>query len=1154
MKRILLSMFMALIAIFATNAKDKWPITLTKADGLPGKKVSMYMSYSSRLFDLEEPTNVLRITMCETSSTSSATNSTAGRITTGPGYAYVTLTEIRVLDAEGNHIKYTITTNAQATGAGVVEALADGDTLTYFQSTTSKGTYGGNYHHVELTFEKPISKFSVEWDSHPQMHSTIPTYAGLTPGTDYVPYPEQKLSFEKVTNIDELSKKGGLFLLEGHAPQWYNSSLDQTYAGGGFFEGPQLATSHPSPVGLFSLIPVKGKKDTYKVAYINHDHYIASISKANSLNTTNLESSAAEIKFTMTSDGNFKLTASEDAFLVVEDAYMRLQALVNTDEGKAASKRPFSEIFTLHKATISGASLAWRLQEIVDESKSRISHYHSLIGESEENAENDLRDAIESAEECIADEELTYSQLLASEEEMNEALFEYVSSYLYYHMDSLIEICEQLENNELPTSEAPNWKKDTYPANITSRIERMAADISEQAENSNDIATLDECIEMLQYTITSFWAARVKHINTLPFQVGISSDELPGTQQAFGGYKWESPLYYFNEPVNELRFTVLKTNGGFNYLGYDVPAIAEFEIYDKLGEKINITEDMITLNSLTTYGGSSIKKLIDGLTNTYYMGVPSADKVDVNGYAENPDYCYIDIKLPEAMDAFRYVQQGYTVGTSTPINFVFGKYGERVTPETCKYADANNAVCGEKITDVAQITNDGIYAIYGLMNCDPTNGNNEKGAFYTSDTKSSAIMHSQCAFYIKSNGDGTYCIQSLNDGKYWPASATGEAVATSYLSKAAKVKIAPRGNDGLPNSFMIYQDKKDADSPYGVFQDWGESLGCMEVASFDECENDGQSEWYIYRVTMENPEHYALTRLINCVNDMNMAPSNDPGRYNGTESLMQQIAEAQKVADTYDYDACAAATEKLSAAIEATAALKPNPVIEGVYVIESAYHKFEVLQSTKMAMRSAKNNDNSLGGNFRYKWEVSPMGQETMDSTYCFEFISAASSDAVEDWVSLGTITAEEAKSTFYIRNVATKEFIGTSSSILVPITSGTSPVPYVIRSHSNGEFDFWNPADPNNVLFANNTYDGKQTKGDITYSYYTEPYSCWNLRLLRAGLTSISAPVVEGEEVVSTSYYTADGIASSAPVKGLNIVKYTYSNGVVKSRKIFIK
>ena len=1145
---------MALIATFATSAKDKWPITLTKADGLPGKKVSMYTSYSSRLFDLEEPTNVLRITMCETSSTSSATNSTAGRITTGPGYAYVTLTEIRVLDAEGNPIKYTITTNAQATGAGVVEALADGDTLTYFQSTTSKGTYGGNYHHVELTFEKPISKFSVEWDSHPQMHSTIPTYAGLTPGTDYVPYPEQKLSFEKVTNIDELSKKGGLFLLEGHAPQWYISSLDQTYAGGGFFEGPQLATSHPSPVGLFSLIPVKGKKDTYKVAYINHDHYIASISKANSLNTTNLESSAAEIKFTMTSDGNFKLTASEDEFLVVEDAYMRLQALVNTDEGKAASKRPFSEIFTLHKATISGASLAWRLQEIVDEGKSRISSYHDLIGKSEENAENDLRDAIESAEECIADEELTYSQLLASEEEMNEALFEYVSSYLYYHMDSLIEICEQLENDEFPTSEAPNWKKDTYPANITSRIQRISADISKEIENSTDIASLDTNIEKLQSTIASFWASRVTYINTLPFQVGISSDELPGTQQAFGGYKWESPLYYFNEPVNELRFTVLKTNGGFNYLGYDVPAIAEFEIYDKLGEKITITEDMITLNSLTTYGGSSIKKLIDGLTNTYYMGVPSADKVDVNGYAENPDYCYIDIKLPEPMDAFRYVQQGYTVGTSTPINFVFGKYGERATPETGNFADANNTVCGDKITDVTQITNDGIYAIYGLQNCNPVNGKNGNGAFYASDTKSSTGIHSQCAFYIKSNGDGTYCIQSLNDGKYWPAESTGDVTATSYLSKAAKVKIAPRGNNGLPNSFVIYQDKKDASSPYAVFQDWGENLGCMEVASLDDCEKDGQSEWYIYRVTMERPEYYALSRLVNSAKAMNMTPSNDPGRYQGTEELMKQIADAQKVVDTYNYTACAAAAEKLSAAIEATSALVANPVIEGVYVIESTYNMFEVKQNTKMAIRCAVNKDASISSKFRYKWEVSPMGKATMDSTYCFELISAAASEVVEDWVDLGTITAEEGKNTYYIRNVATGDYLGTSNTIYQPIISAATRTPYVVRHLGNGEFEIWNPQSVNNSLYAYNANNGSATKGDLTYGNFTSSYSCWNLRLLNKGLTSISAPVVEGEELVSTSYYTPEGIATAAPVKGLNIVKYVYSNGTVKNSKIFIK
>ena len=33
--------------------------------------------------------------------------------------------------------------------------------------------------------------------------------------------------------------------------------------------------------------------------------------------------------------------------------------------------------------------------------------------------------------------------------------------------------------------------------------------------------------------------------------------------------------------------------------------------------------------------------------------------------------------------------------------------------------------------------------------------------------------------------------------------------------------------------------------------------------------------------------------------------------------------------------------------------------------------------------------------------------------------------------------------------------------------------------------------------------------------------------------------------------YYTVDGVASQAPVKGVNIVKYVYSNGAVKTVKI---
>ena len=66
--------------------------------------------------------------------------------------------------------------------------------------------------------------------------------------------------------------------------------------------------------------------------------------------------------------------------------------------------------------------------------------------------------------------------------------------------------------------------------------------------------------------------------------------------------------------------------------------------------------------------------------------------------------------------------------------------------------------------------------------------------------------------------------------------------------------------------------KREKTPPYAVFQDWGNGLGCMEVASLAECEKDGGSEWYIYRMTMEQPAHYLLKGIINSANAMGMTP------------------------------------------------------------------------------------------------------------------------------------------------------------------------------------------------------------------------------------------------------------------------------------------
>ena len=193
-----------------------------------------------------------------------------------------------------------------------------------------------------------------------------------------------------------------------------------------------------------------------------------------------------------------------------------------------------------------------------------------------------------------------------------------------------------------------------------------------------------------------------------------------------------------------------------------------------------------------------------------------------------------------------------------------------------------------------------------------------------------------------------------------------------------------------------------------------------------------------------------------------------------------------------------------------------------------------------MAMRCVKNENSDLNGNYTFKWEASPMGYVEMDSAFCFQLISAEMLDGGE-------------KDTYYIKNVATGEYLGSSETLNAPIAStverGTA---FKIIYRGDASFEIVNAADESKALYISNHNNGDATIGDVVYNTYAEEYSRWNLRLLNSNPTAISAPVAEGDEIVSVHYYTPAGISVKAPVKGMNIVKYVYANGVIKSEKIY--
>ena len=53
---------------------------------------------------------------------------------------------------------------------------------------------------------------------------------------------------------------------------------------------------------------------------------------------------------------------------------------------------------------------------------------------------------------------------------------------------------------------------------------------------------------------------------------------------------------------------------------------------------------------------------------------------------------------------------------------------------------------------------------------------------------------------------------------------------------------------------------------------------------------------------------------------------------------------------------------------------------------------------------------------------------------------------------------------------------------------------------------------------------------------------------------TAINKVEVDGDEVISVTYYNAAGVSSPTPFNGLNIVKTVYANGVIKTNKKYVK
>ena len=1205
---------LTLVAAFGmAQETTKFPITLTTADGLPGPKIVQNFVYKSQVYNLDEAVSVLRFTVCSTNTIDSLTEGGYDGYSAGwgSGIPFFTMSEFRIYDGNGNQLEYIASCNAvQENDGGGVAALSDKNEATYLHTTYSNsGTFPHAWHYVEFELAEPVSSFSFSWNTRSGYYKNLITYMGITPGTDYLPFPEQEFTLgEQATTLEEIAEEGALFVIRSNAPEdfYYDpEGRNRLVPKQLFYHAPYGGTETASAAALVYLTPDLEKENAYKVCWLNNGHYMIK-QEYNSgwFHWTNNVLKAASVEFAPCDsvDGDFVLSQYDQAYLISHDGLGKMSLVSNTEESLGNRARPNTYHWTIFKASINGAAIAAQLQAEIDEAEARIEAIGGEVPGYDEGEYEALAAAVAEAKEIVAKADVTAAEILNTKRSLNRLTAAYAAVGLWVYVDSIAVIGEMVDEEEITLCQGPDWENGAYNQESFDAMQVLSDNIQLVIEKCESLADVDAAIADIYDAISAFWASKVTNVKELPFRVGSVEDGLPGEKQGYGGWLWESPMYMFTEEVETIRFTYFNTNNGGKYSGTEFvfPTFGEIEFFDLQGNKIQLTAESFNSNSMmlrpenATGDYQGYAALCDGKTDTWCHATWGSGQVPT--YDENPEYHWLEVTFPEPLSAFKYVQWGRSNGVNTPTDFVIGYDGTSVTPDDVDLPELYNTKVGEQITDASQITDDGLYALVGLINCAPEGDGSGYEKFYTSNIVYGKKIGAPCAFTITKTGDadGTFYIRSLADSKYWSRTIdddgwSGDNTTAATIADAGKFHIVPNadaraaaGKEEFPNSFAIYQlndtvkrtnDKVDSTGalvphPYIVVQDWGGNTGFFSIPDLTYNDFDGEGEWYIYKITMDNPYIYWLKNVYATASANALQVGVDPGYYSEASAgeFAKALAKAQAAIEANDNAVAKEALIALDAAAGVAAAAEVNPMVPGNYVIESAYAAYFAQQGVTKAICSYYNDFEDGGADSEYSlwWTDGPTDLEKPAIHYQFQFESAANSEQVLIWLEDSVITAEQAQMAYFIKSNEIGQYVGLASSVDadgVPNRSKdigftTEPVyPYIVRPQGAYKFNIWCPVGPNNCLHMESHGSGGGKVGDIVHwNGGSVDASCWTLRSIDAR-TSIGNLTVEPEgDVVSTSYYTVAGAAVPAPVKGINIVKKVYANGAVESSKIYVK
>ncbi len=1244
-KNLFLTCALALFAVVGVSAQN-WSRTL--ATGLPGQEITHDVNGTSVTQYRAETALIknagatgVRYTVVQTTA--------AGTYGGGPFFA---MAEMFVLDAQGDTIGYTVTSNADHNSGGAgsdgagLSALNDGNFNNYFHSSWG-GTEPGGLHYLELTFAEPVDEFQLIWYTRPNQHVNRPQVVGLTnPGvtfTEDMLYAEYEFSLGEKATADDIAAGGAFsFYVEGPT-----ESGDQTGPGNIFVSLSGYTTGSnatASPTTMVQLIPTKDGKfilyqpvlDTY---YANPDRWTDGYNGKNGWLRAYSEGwTLGLFEITPVANGDFEITTEltrqyvdgawvdYDAPLKVWVGYdMRGNLKIFPENVKLGLEAgdyslgfglPVDFSFTIYKANvnkelvppITGAQLCTDvLTSTLETAAAKKELYAEYADYDWYSAADVLEAAIAGANNAIAAEDVAGA--FEAKTALEEAIAGYVAIKAAYYATMYEEEWAPMVGDYVspPYNQSQSGKYTVESYNIVERIGEIAVNIVNNSATmstsqiESDYATIESLLASLEGTRLYF--------STFPEIVSdIPADNFPYAELPNNAV-WKKNVV-LAEGVNGVRLTFLDRHIGSAADSGNFPmiAIGELKIYDENGTEVALAAENFEANYTETQEGfeSTVARLCDGnfAAQGYYHSPWSGN--------EPQEFIWIDIEFPAEMTQFTIEVYSRDKTTSNgkvslfPKKVAITKVNEGYDPLLFE-PNPYNVFVGDKVASVDEITADGIYVIKGLLNTQAVYTADEDGYITLEGGEGSAsYYHGVSRFHANSaavradgvyrfvpNGDGTFKALNLGLAKYWPSTeATGFVGngTTFEADKAANITVVPSTN--VEGAFVMYEkieglttkvagDSIDTDedgvfdavgdtvtynTPYVVFMDWYSGLATRPVKDPQplvdktvsdswgdkQCFNkaNGEGEWEIYKVTMDNPDFFYLTNLTGAFDELGLIVGTDPGCVSDLGALEGVLAAGQQVVADSAYADAPAAAAALAKEIAAVANLQKNPMEEGVYQVVSANPDFAKNNKT-MALYATVDE----AGAAEFGWKALEEG----NIEFYFHFTK---SENALDFVAGGTITEEQKDLLYAIKAIATYEgatpyYIGESDAQSTQIDLlADAWSDYLVLAANGSAFSFTLAGkDAKFSIHANGHNSGAGNNGNIVYWNADAGASQWYLRKVDYDLeTSIEDLVVEGAEVVSVAYFTPAGAAIPAPVEGVNIVVTVYANGVVETKKVLVK